>query len=309
MKFKKYLSLSAACVMIAGAVGLKAAQNTDKDYTKHRTEIVTPNFNPYPELKQTVDTIYITKDMFGQTFCAGEFKGHTVKMTYFAPGDSEKWTSDFCEANNSMYREVWRHEMEHARKALLTRNQDFRHPVVGARIAAMNEIQAPAAEALQAADDQFYHGMQCPNVARLKTATKKILAANETSLTAGYAIDYTNPAVADAVLDHGVSKFISDFNHGVYRWTMRQKLDGKKTPYYIPHQEVDTHLLIGYSPEQDMWGPMFTYTTRYGKKVDIWKNATPKMRAKVLERVDSAINVVAGPAEMQVFKQAKKSNN
>jgi len=314
MKFKKYLSLSAACVIIASvasAVGSTAEKHTLSEHNKEKIESDTVKFEPLPELKFVSDTITITSENIDKgTMAAGVFlpSENAVHFNYFVPGDTaDNRIVAFCELNNDLRSVTLRHETEHARKVLLTQNTEKRNPYVRAKIAAMNEIQAPASEVLQAIEDSVYKSKPVPNRTILKQAVNKVFdKAAPFSFGLSY-INYTNPQIADEFLNYGINKFINDFNNGVYRWTLRKRLDNKKSPKYeTPHNQADPLLLVGYAPEYNKWGPMFTYTTKTGQKIDIWNSATPKMRQKVLERLDSAITSLYRPDELAQIALNKK---
>ncbi|MBD5400617.1 hypothetical protein HDR61_02635 [bacterium] len=304
MKFKKYLSLSVTFVLGLSMAGVALGLNQKNDASeKNNNATQIPKAQQRVELKHINDTMYVTDKSMSATCASGVFEpgSNSVTVRYFVPADTSLRVRRFCDMNNSLRRQTYRHEMEHARKVLLTKAQN-KSPIVSARVAAMNEIMAPASEVVQTADDLFYKGIPCPQYVRTQNGCNAVLTANKTSSMGRFIVDYTNPAVADAVLEYGVEKFMFSFNKGVYRTTIRKKLDGVKTAKYKNvHSEADVSLLIGHVPENDWWGPMFTYTTANGRQVDIWNSATPQMRKRVLERVDSAIKALARPGEKLKF--------
>lgn len=301
MNFKKLLSLSVSFVLCACAPVVKNTPKRDATPVKEVT-----NFRSLPELKVCYDTIYVTD--VNKLKAAGTFvpSRQTVHVCYFMPGCTDSIVEKWCQLNNSYIPQTARHEMEHARKCHLVKNTNQYTPYVRSKIAAMNEIMAPCGEIIQTVDDHWTRGIPCPQRKILQYSDSVIINAHENSFMKFGNIDFTNPRVADAVLNYGINKFLADVKRGVYIHTIRKYRDDPVFKNIEPNNQCDMYAPLTFCPQYDMWGPLFTYDTDARQKVDVWRHASPKTRMRVIHSVDSLIQNIYGPGYMLYMYKGKK---
>ena len=304
MKFNKLLSLSLSVVFCACSASVMKHVSNKETLDDDTKKVVA--FKPLPELKLQYDTVYVTN--IHSLKAAGEFlpTRQTVRVSYFMPASDDTAIVNWCRFNNSLIPQTMRHEMEHARKCHLVKNTNQYAPYVRSKIAAMNEIMAPCGEIIQAVDDHWTYGTSCPQRKILQYSDSIIINEHEHSFMRFFNVDFTNPRVADAVLNYGITKFLADVKRGVYVHTIRKYRDDPVFKRIEPNNQCDVWDAYMFMPQYDMWGPLFTYDTNARKKVDIWRHASPKTRMRVLNSVDSLIRDVYGPGYLMYMHKNQK---
>lgn len=318
MKFKKLLTLSAGLSVLLGAsIGCAvlggAADNKTPDKAK------TIRFRPLPDLKTTVDTLYFTNENFDAKYAraaAGQFipGTNTVSVSYFMYDDTANARVRLnCDNANEAVEVVRRHEMEHARKANIVQDVMGLSPWDRARLAIMNESMAPGGEIIEAVEYHIKTGERYPqNRAFLWRADSLIMARhNEKNFGfgAGVPVDFSDPVIADIVLESAVDKFARDHKRGFYHTKIRGELKGGKRSKYKPHNQCDLKPnMSNYFPMANQWGILWTYDVSAPwvvfnkKRVDIWNSATVATRNRVINKVDSIVKTDMAPGQMLMSK-------
>lgn len=322
MKFKKLLTLSASlsvllgtsigCVVWGGASNAKAPDKAVK----------TIRFEPLPDLKSTVDTLYLTNENFDAKYsraAAGQFVPgtNTVRVTYFMYDDTANARVRLnCDNANESLEVVRRHEMEHARKANVVQDVMGLSPWDRARLAVMNESMAPGGEIIEAVEYHIKTGQRYPqNRAFLWRADSLIMARhNEKNFGFGdgVPVDFSDPVIADIVLESAVNKFAMDHKRGFYHTKIKKELSGVKRAKYKPHNQCDLRPnMSNYFPMANQWGILWTYdvstpwTLLKKKQVDVWKSATESARRRVINKVDSIVKTDMTAGQMLMSKTFK----
>lgn len=305
MKFKKLFSLSNVFVTTFALSGV-ALLLTPGPAPKNRKHTIV-----YPDLQIKTDTLYVTKEYFDahKKRGLGRFNHikNTITVTYWVPVDDDPYTKKYSESYNGERPAVFRHELEHARKTLLWNDIQEYTPVIRAEIACMNEVMACAAEVIECAENEWQ--TKKPTVARksLIKATSAVLTENSKLPANFFEVDFANQKIADIVMKYAVDKYIQMFNCGAYKKYVCQRLDPRiKWNKCHPNKECNIVDRIMFRPEKGDWSQMFVFRTKNGKKVDIWKSVSQKMRDEVQSRVDSAIYSQMRPGEMLLDLKSNK---
>ena len=306
-KFKKILSLSVSFV-VAGLALSPLAFKAPKNSTTEKPKEVKER----PEVTVRYDTVYVTDEWLhakDRKIAPGVYNVNkqTIRIEYYYPVSENPNTISWCERTNSQLPETLRHEMEHARKSYLVKNTNNYAPYVRSKIAAMNEIMAPCSEIIQEVENHLIYGIECPKRKILQYSDSVIINAHKNSWSWNWPVDFTNQEVADAVLSYGITKFLDSVKRGIYVSTIRRYRENPVLARLEPNKECDLSDIAWFMPQYDQWGPLFTYKTHSGAKVDIWRHASPKTRMRVLNSVDSLVQDIYGPGYMMYM--AKKQKN
>ena len=257
--------------VLGPALLVKNARDADIERAKNLS------YKPRPKLEVRVDTLNLSRENFAQKFpsaVAGLFfpTRNEVVVTYFNPMDNADYVNRTCAHMNGMLQLTMRHEMEHARKAHLTKIlSPYYSAQTRARIAAMNETMAPASETIEALDYQYKTGEQIQKSP----------------------INFNDQKIADIVITNALNRFKSEIKKGHYVTTLQREYYNKNPISYTPHQECDLFLKLTFHPEYDMWAPMWQFETA-GGQANLWLAASNKARAKTLNTIDSIINKHTG---------------
>lgn len=324
MKFKKLLTLSAGLVAFLGpAVGGAIWGSPDAKVPDKAVKTI--RFEPLSDLKSVTDTLYLTNENFDTEYAraaAGQFipGTNTVRVTYFMYDSAANARVRLnCDNANESLDVVRRHEMEHARKANVVQDVMDLSPWDRARLAVMNESMAPGGEIIEAVEYHIKTGQRYPqNRAFLWRADSLIMARhNEKNFGfgKGVPVDFSDPVIADIVLESAVDKFAMDHKRGFYHTKIKKELSGVKRPKYKPHNQCDLQPTANnYFPMANQWGILWTYdvsvpwTLLKKKQVDVWKSATESARRRVIAKVDSIVQTDMAPGQMLMLKTFKYPN-
>lgn len=296
-KFKRMLkwSLSATIVTTAALVSSYSLNSCQENFRNVKDK--------RPDLVVHYDTMYATKEYFDthKKLGLGQFNPVTndISVKHWVPADDSTYTKHMTDLYNGEQTAVFRHESEHARKALLWLNVQEHSPLVRGEIAGMNETMACASEVIESAENEWR--TKKPTVARasLRKAARAVLEANSKLPANSFEVDFNDPKIADIVLKYAIDKYIDMFNRGAYKKHVRKWVNPRaKWKKYTPHNQCNIIDRMMFRPEKGDWSQMFTFETKNGKKVDIWKSASQKMRDEVQTRVDSAAHSQIRPGEM-----------
>ncbi len=299
MKFSKIYRLTAsfvAGIVIGGILfsDAPAENNIKKDEKKPEKtgKVICPN------IALQYDTVYVTDDMIDnfKVMSAGVFMPYSgrVHISYFKTDSRRPITQRFCSQSNDQIRLVRRHELEHVRKANLTKNTVHFSPTVRAAIAAQNEIMAPASEIIEALDYHYETGHPYPtNKSFILYADREItdLAMRQ---NLSWPLDFNNPQIADIVMKYAAFRFFSEINRGLYKKTLSRAVElNNKKDVYITNNMCDDCAPIMFHPEIGMWAPLWQFKSLRGD-VNIWNAASIAQKQQLLRSVDSIVQKITG---------------
>jgi len=314
MKFKKLLSLSAvAIVTLASSLGSQFPPNTAESDTKKDADKKV-KFELLPDLKYKTDTLRLTEENFDLVFpraAAGQFipGTNTVKVTYFLAETDNPRINKNCEYSNRGMRVVMRHEMEHAKKAHIVKDVSKLSGWDRARLAAMNESMAPGGEIIEAIEYHLETGERYPTDRMFLWRADSMIMSRQKEKQGGVMlikeVDFSDPVIADIILESAVDKFAKDHKRGFYHTRIQQELNAVKRPKYRKNRECKIPITIAnYMPTVNQWGALWTYDVKTPwvllktKQVDIWNSATQKTRDRVINKVDSIVKSDMLPGQM-----------
>ena len=293
MKFKTLYSLSLASIVVGGVLmgGLGNPDAHEND-TKKPAKAVTVR----PPLRQVIDTVYITDENFDDIRHHGagglfNCNSNTVHVTYFIANTQNTKIQVYADGANAVMPLNRRHEMEHARKALMTKRLDHLPCHMRGAVAAMNEIMAPSSEIIELMDMAHRHrGTPIRQKVNMVSTSRKIRRImTENNMTGP--VDFTNTQIADATIQYGMDAFLSSFNRGIYHHTIREKQrSGIRLWRYVPHNECDFVASFMFNPQWRFWAPMWEFDTSRGS-VNLWNAASAAQRQKLVALVDSVARV------------------
>lgn len=292
MKLKKVASWS---IGIALAITCTAVPFITRDKQNKQPQKKT---EVRPNIRTRIDTINVTDEQFEKFKCkyaAGEFKAHnnTIVIYYFNPQSSNPKIHRYCNNNNNLIPLTIRHETEHARKASLTKNVSKFDSFTRGRIAAMNEIMAPAAEIIEAIDYRHENHRAFPTPKSIiKNADKQIVNTTNDSLRYAPA-DFNQEHIADIVLENALQRFLSETARGTYIGTIRREMNNRSAKKYTPNNQCTKLQEALFLPNSGMWAPMWEFESKNGP-VNLWIAASTKQRQRILNSVDSTISKIAG---------------
>lgn len=317
MKFKKLLSLSA--VLVTGLTMsvpwlVRDGERSDSN-DGHKQEV----YSLWPDLKFKTDTLHITNENFQSRFMRasagifvpGDNSVHLTYITYDSTANAlVKANSD---AANEAARVVLRHEMEHARKANITQNIAQLSPWNRARLAIMNESMAPAGEIIESQEYRLETGERFPQNRNFLWEADSLIMARHNQIHHGNGkfkpVDFSDPVIADILLDKAVDKFAKDHKKGFYKSKIKKELQGVKRPVYKPHNQCDP-LVFVYAPDANQWGALWTYDVsapwHMKRRVDVWNSATITARHRAINKVDSIIKSDLEPGQILYRNLFKK---
>lgn len=294
MRFKTLFTLSTSVVASALLCwgGVKKHQKTPVNAGK---------FSTVQTLEITSDTIRVTDSNFNhisRTAAAGLFLPYEnrVVVYHFEPMDTTARVQRFCNNNNQMKPLVQRHEVEHARKAIFTRQDRLHTSYVRGQIAAMNEIIAPASEIIEALDWRATHGRRFPVLSNCLARADRDIVRMADTLGMTWPLDFNRPEIATLVMKYALQKFQIEFNRGIYRTTIRRATESISDKKYIPNDQCGFPFQdMLFCPESDMWAPMWSFNSLRGR-VNPWMFADAAMRKKLLGDVDNFVETASGIA-------------
>ncbi|MDE5615369.1 MAG: hypothetical protein K2I81_00860 [Alphaproteobacteria bacterium] len=314
MKFKKVLALSAGVsVALTASIGCAVFNNASDVEAQQNTKTI--RFEPLPDLKFVIDTLYFTNENFDAKYArsaAGQFVpgSNTVRVSYFACDDSaNSRVKYYCNIANESIEAVRRHEMEHARKAHIVQDVNHLSRWDRARLAVMNEAMAPGGEIIEAVEYHIENGERYPQDRAFLWRADSLIMARHKEKNFGYGdgvpVDFSDPVIADIVLESAVNKFARDHKRGFYHTKIKKELSGVRRPKYKPHNKCDLMpTALNYIPMVDQWGVLWTYDVKapwtvFAKNsVDIWNSATEETRRRVINKVDSIVKTNMTSGEM-----------
>lgn len=267
------------------------------------------------DITYSADTVYVTDELFNAGLpgvAGGVYFPHTntIKITYTLPQTHNEKIIKWCESNNNLNQTVLRHEREHARKMLLVKRDENYDPMTRARLAAMNEIMAPGAEIIEAADHHRAHGDRIhPLPTQVYVADSLIQKRmNETQPLNRY-VDYTDPEVASYVLHYATDKFVRSIKRGTYKHTIKRAIDAPQTNKYPANTECNFMDAATFAPQTGDWTELFKYKTTgsYCIEASIWKYAKQEEKERTLHLVDSIINTVNPAAKYMIIAEHSKT--
>ena len=319
MKFKKLLTLSAGLSVLLGAsIGCAVLGGAADNKTPDKA-LKTIRFKPLPDLKTVIDTLYFTNENFDAKYAraaAGQFipGTNTVRVSYFMYDDTANARVRLnCDNANEAVGVVRRHEMEHARKANIVQDVMGLSPWDRARLAVMNESMAPGGEIIEAVEYHIKNGERYPQDRSFLWRADSLIMARHREKNFGFCdgvpVDFSDPVIADIVLESAVDKFARDHKRGFYHTKIRGELKGGKRSKYKPHNQCDLRPnVLNYFPMANQWGILWTYDVSAPwvvfnkKRVDIWNSATVATRNRVINKVDSIVKTDMAPGQMLMSK-------
>lgn len=292
MKFKDLYKLSAFFLLgcsIGGASFVFLYKNTGKN----------EDFDiKYNIVQIKTDTVFVTDEQVAnkKIFAAGVFipNKNTIKISYFVTKSTNPETMIFCKAANRQIPFVKRHELEHARKANLTKNTYFFTPENRARIAAQNEIIAPAAEIIEAIDMKYRTRLYPSGMRQYaKKAYKEILeSAKKQNMS--MPIDFNNQEIADITIKNALNAFLASTKRGIYKKTIKKAFQNPpKTFKYQTNNLCNPFQGYYFEPQNQKWEPLWQFESSHGK-VNLWKAASDKQKQILLNSIDSLITEITG---------------
>lgn len=249
----------------------------------------------HQKLQYTTDTIYITPKDKNKRFAAGLFipSTNTIHITHFAPACNDSQIIKLCSLNNSQQKYTLRHEYEHARKAIITKSIKSSSPMTRAKIAALNEIIAPAAEILEAIEDKTYN--KCLSNTHQKQFIKHALDEifNTGTTTRFNVLGFQDTTTADIIIKHATNNFIKSINNGTYVKTIQKAYTNNNTINYIPNTECKKINHGMFIPQINMWEPIWDFETKNGN-INLWTQASEKTKQQTTHKIDSIIYKITG---------------
>lgn len=307
MKFWKVFCFSAAFVACV-ELGAFVSSDATCDKNTKKTPVNTGKYVVCPHIKVQYDTVNVTDKMiknFG-IISAGTFHPNSgrVLVSYFQTDSRNPLTRRFCDVSNTQIRLVQRHEMEHARKANLTKNVGMYSPAVRAAIAAQNEIMAPAAEIIEAMDYRYKTGAPYPSQrSYILNADAEIMDLSQRENLA-WPLDYNDTRVADIVMKHAATRFFSEIKRGVYRNTLvRAAQPNTKFFPYITNDMCDPCAVALFNPGMGMWAPLWQFQSLRGD-VNLWNAASASQRDAMMDSVASIVHKFTGQ-KLKNYKNTK----
>lgn len=274
----------------------KSSTETNNNKTTN-TKISTSTIQ-YPDITFKTDTVLITDEMIKskKTIAAGLFipSSNSIKLFYLTTNSKKENIQNYCNNNNTQMRLVLRHELEHARKANMTKNTRFFPAEIRAAIAAQNEIMAPASEIIEAMDYKYETGFSFPtNKYFIQKADQQISSLiKKEHLT--YPIDFNNQKIADITIECALERFLSETKRGLYKTTMLRAYNNEYLDKpFVPNSSCNSYHAILFNPTIGMWDPLWTFDSKNGK-ANVWRAASSKQRQKVLNKIDSLTKEITG---------------
>lgn len=320
MKLRKILSLSAVLSATLVMSGVDVFKETTDDSFSDDKMVEPVKTVVYQDLKFKTDTLHLTDDNFDVVYphaVAGLFfpKKNEISITYFECDDnSSERIKNVCDRGNSGVRVVMRHEMEHARKAHIVYNTPGLSRWDRARVAAMDEVMAPAAEIIESQEYRLETGERFPQDRQFLWKADSLIMARHNQTHFGFGknvpVNFSDPVIADIVLESAVNKFAQVHNRGFYKKRIQRELAGTMRINYIPNSQTDIDFSF-FLPHYNQWGAMWTYnvsTPWYMKhRVDIWNSATAAARMRVINKIDSIVSSDMTPGQKLSLNVYKKS--
>lgn len=236
-----------------------------------------------------VDTVYVSDANFHDVItrgAAGVFlpSQNRIWIHYMKPVTKETSIVHLCDINNQNIQLSTRHEIEHARKAGITKNTAGYPGYIRGQIAAMNEIMARGGEIIEAVDYRLKNGCAFPAVSAFVRRADAEIAGVIGDDKNVWSDRFDSQPVADIVLKYATMGFMKELNRGHYKTTIRHALiDGtvNKNKHSYAYSGV-------FVPQIGLWNGLWCYETM-GGRVDVWAAASADARARVLRNINDAI--------------------
>ena len=290
---KKYL-YSLLSTYLFAAVGaslsscneLNASANTAQPKKKQINKVC---IYKKPELKLRIDTLNVSDDNLKKITTQGAagvfFPGtNTVLVYHFNPASDSAYIQRYCEHNNNLRALVTRHELEHARKSDLTHNTEFFSAVGRARVAAINEIMAPASEIIEAVDYHARTGKTYPDAKSFIVQADSAIIQAMGPFMPGY-VNYNYRPVADAVITYALKSFLNSVERGYYIHTVRKAYNNRPALNKPTSNLMNTFL---FNPDHNLWDPIWEFQSTAGS-CNPYKTASWTVRQELMQKVDSVI--------------------
>lgn len=296
MTFKTLYFLTATFIMVFGT-GAYLHNFTGNKHTKKpvNTGINIKYINT--SIRTQTDTVLITDEMLANhtIIAAGVFmpRDGIIKINYLKPASSTPRTISFCETNNLQIPLVRRHEIEHARKAILTKNIWHYSPITRGRIASQNEIIAPAAEIIEALDYRYQTGQAFPTRKPFIKKADRLITNIALRDKLKWPLDFNNPKLADIIMQCATERFLAETNRGLYKTTIKEAMLHTIPNRYITNDMCKIQQTLCFYPEFNLWGPLWQFESLHGD-VNIWDNASQTQKEKLLHATDSVIQQITG---------------
>lgn len=288
MKFRYLAHLSVSFIL--GVTSIIAAQTTQENNSKKPANTGKTQLRP---LKYITDTVYVTPETKITKCAAGRFvpATNTIIIYYFIPKTPNEQLEKTCNLNNTSKRYVLRHEYEHARKAALTKHTEHLSPMTRARVAALNEVMAPAGEIVEAIEAQHYETQtEKPGRKFIKNALTEINDQCKPNNISPY---FYTQQVADIIMKHATQHYVNQTADGTYIHGLRKAYFNNKKSAYKPNLECAKINKAMFIPQVNMWAPLWDFETKYGT-INLWELATKKQKQEMMQKIDSIIYKTTG---------------
>ena len=250
----------------------------------------------YQNILVYTDTVNVNCENFEsikRSVPAGVFNPHknSVCVNYFSTTTTCKDIIAYCDLNNGLCYLSLAHEMAHARKAHMTKNVSMYSPLTRGRVAAMNEIMAPAYEIITYLEARNTDVLSIPKAKSfVASAASQIDALGYNRYTVMF---YKDSRVADIILECALCHFLDATRHGLYKTTIARNIDGLTLKKYVPNVECDNMLGALFNPESGEWDALWEFKMSFGS-VNLWHVASDTQKRRVINSVDSLINEITG---------------
>lgn len=290
MKKLKYIS----CALTVAMAGQFVSSCESNDVNTVQPAAVAA-MNDLPELKISHDTIVVTPKFFKEkansaaagAYMRGENK---IDIIHFVPSaDADSAIIKWCRQNEASVKRNLRHEREHARKVeMVIKGKRNGRAIVRSYTAVMNEVMARVGETIELVENRIYDN-ECPTIKNSKIGDtyEKIVQMQNSFGGTVCNINFHDQRVADMLLRGAVDDFVNATKRGFYIHSVAVASTSIATNDYIKSNECESG--VWFSPENNMWAPLFTFKTRNGFPVDVWSAASRETREYVLAKTDSVV--------------------
>lgn len=288
---KKYLySLLSTYLFAATGASLSSCSEPQVSASKEQKKNIKKTcIYKKPELTLRVDTLNVSEENLKDISTKGAagvfFSGtNTVLIYHLKPVSDSKLIQRYCEYSNNQKTLSIRHEMEHARKSDLTHNKAFFSAMGRARIAAINEIMAPASEIIEAVDYHARTGHRYPDAQPFIARADSAICHAMGPFMPGY-VNYNYQPVSDAVITYALEKFLNSVERGHYIHTIKKAYSIKTKSNKLTCNSCNIFL---FNPDINRWDPIWEFQSTAGK-CNPYKTASWAVRQKLMQKVDSVI--------------------
>lgn len=298
MKFNIVYSLVFTFSLGLGAGLFINKSSTETNNNKTTNTKTNTSAIQYPDITFKTDTVLITDEMIKnkKTIAAGLFipSSNSIKLFYLKTNSKKGIIQEYCNKNNTQMRLVLRHELEHARKANMTKNTRFFPAEIRAAIAAQNEIMAPASEIIEAMDYKYETSISFPTTKNFIYKADLQISQIIKKRNLKYPVNFNIPEIADITINCALERFLSETKRGLYKTTMLRAYNNEdKDKQFTPNSSCNAYHAILFNPTIGMWDPLWTFDSDYGK-VNLWRAASTAQKQKVLNAIDSLTKEITG---------------